>query len=99
MLGNGQGTDLKVVCAKVLPQPPGKEVVVRNEFLFARGSGTPLLIIERPNCTTSPAQLAKISLKGKAPFCEGFYWVAAKVHRVGGGIHTPRSKADREMDE
>ena len=41
MLEDGRDTDFSVGCAKVLPQLPGKKVVMRNEFLFARGRETP----------------------------------------------------------
>ena len=39
MSGDGRGMDLSVSCAKVLPQSPGKKVVINNEVLFAWETG------------------------------------------------------------
>ena len=47
MFGDGQDTGLSVGCAKVLLQPLGKKVAMRDEFLFACGTGN-LLTIEIP---------------------------------------------------
>ena len=44
MLGDGRDTGLTEGWVKVLPQPPGKKVVKRDEFLFARETGNPLAI-------------------------------------------------------
>ena len=43
MLGNGRGMNLSVNlgCAKVLPRLLSKKVAIRNEVLFARGTGNP----------------------------------------------------------
>ena len=41
MLEDDRDMDLSVGCANVLPQLPGKKVVMRNEVLFACGKGTP----------------------------------------------------------
>ena len=46
MLEDDRDMDLSVGCANVLPQLPGKNVVMGNEVLFACGKGTPPLIIE-----------------------------------------------------
>ena len=96
MLGSYRYTGMS--CAKVLPQPSGKNVVM-NEFLFAYERGTPPhyrdLIAQSPSPLSLPRSHSKensILRRLLLDDCKGS-WCGGK------SIHTPRPKAGRETDE